>query len=158
MGAIAVQGAVGEIGEKAVTKLTNYNFNSMVLIGGRAIAANALGLHILNVGDRDGDEAFTRTVTFASTDFGISNPKHLRAIEFGMFTEDVFRVFVLTKSGEWREYESPEPQEGQTRIMVPIGSSVEGRYWTVRIESDSFFRLDNVKVRMIVTSSGKIGN
>lgn len=157
MGAVAVQGAIGEIGEKALTKLTNYGYNSLAMICGFAVGVNANGLYLLNVGETDDGEAFPRTITFASTDFGISNPKHLKYIEFGIQIESSFTVSVLTADGEWREYESEPPYEGLTRVRVPIGSKGIGKYWTVKFEASSFFRMDDVEVAMYVTSGGKRG-
>lgn len=156
MGGIAVQGAVGSLGEKATTELT-YAFNSMATINGVALGASSSGLFKLNSGTQDDGEDFTRSFTLATTDFGIHNPKKVRYLYVGIKTDNIFTVLTRVDEGDWRLWPTKPPKKGLHGVRVPIGLSSQGRYWTVKISSKYHFRVAEIKVLPIIRNSGIVG-
>lgn len=155
MCAIAVQGAIGEMGKKATTRLTNYAFNSMAIINGFPFAANASGVYRLNTGDRDTEGEYTRTVIFPETDFNNPNPKRIRFVDIGLRTAHAFTVKTTTDNGEYWEEEYEPVEEGYFTARVPMGRNVEGRYHKIQISSKNFMRIDSVIAVTNITSRGK---
>ena len=155
--AIAVQAAVGGPGSKATTELTNYDFNSMALINGQALGANDDGLYLLNTGTKDGTTSYTRSVTFASSDFGVHNPKRLRFVYIGINTDSKFTVTVSVDEQTARSYSVTPKKTGLQRLRVPIGRDGQGRYWKIKISSAYWFRIDSVEALPVVRSAGIVG-
>ena len=143
MGSIATQTTVGEIGSKAVTELS-YSFASMINVRGFQYGGNSEGLHRLNVEDPAAATTFTRTFTLATTDFGIKVPKRARFLSIGFDADDAFTVSVKLDDKTWRDYPVVPLTTGLQRIRVTIGSSGQGRYFTIKVSSTSKFRIDNI--------------
>jgi len=154
MCALAVQAAVGGIGEKATTILDNYQFNSLIEINGVSLGANSEGLYVLNSGDKDDSIGFTSTVRFAATDFGIHNFKRIRFLYIGVDTSNPFKVKISVDNQEPEIYSIKNQRSGLQRVHVPINRSLRGRYWTVEIISSNWFRIDDIKLLPVILSSG----
>lgn len=154
---IAVQSAVGDVGRKATTELSNFDFNSMAMVNGYPVGASSDGLFLLNTGTTDNDVEFTRSITFATTDFAIKNPKRIRFIYVGIDTDNAFTVSTKVDEGSWRDETVTPAKTGLQRVRVPIGSDGEGRYWTVKVTSVYPFRIDDIKILIYNESTGKVG-
>ena len=156
MGGIAVQGAIGESGRKPTTVLSGFAFNSMATINGVDIGASLTnGLCVLNQGEKDVDAEVQRTVTFATTDFGIKNPKRIRYIYFGISFSSPITVSVAVDDQPERTYTlRPVKASGMQRVKLTIGHNRQGRYWRVKITSDKRFVLDDVETLLVVRTSG----
>lgn len=153
---IAVQGAVGEAGTKATTTLS-YAFNSLAVINGFSFGANSDGLYQINTTNQDAGADYTRSVTFCTTDFGDNNPTRVRFVYVGIDTDNIFTVSVKVDDQAWRNYSQTPPKTGLHRVRVPVGRNGEGRYWTVKVSSDYFFRIDEIKLLLYEQSTGKTG-
>ena len=153
MSSIAIQTAVGKIGEKAVTELT-YGFSSLININGFQFGGNESGLFRLNTEETDNGTKYTRSVTFATIDFGISNPKHGRFIDIGFEATATLVLFVKIDNQAWRNYTVTPLKTGLQRIRIPIGRNGQGRYFTFKLSSNSRFRLDQIDGVFIVRPAG----
>ena len=157
MGAIGVQCAVGATGKKALTKLSNCDFNSMAVINGVPLGANSSGLFKLNDGELESSAAFTRTFILATTDFGIDNQKRVRFVYIGIDTEYEFTLSVKADDQTWRDYTVTPPKTGLQRIRISIGRSGQGRYWTFKISSTNAFVIDKIEAILNARSGGIVG-
>jgi hypothetical protein len=149
---IAVQTAIGGSGSMATTVL-DLSFGDMLNIGSFQYGANDVGLYILNQGDKDADVVYERSFTLAATDFGIRNPKKLRYIYVGYEADGPFTVSVKADESDWKPH-TVSIKKGLGRVRIPIGHSVQGRYWSVKISSTTRFRIDKIDGIFIVRSSG----
>lgn len=154
MSAIAVQTVVGEIGGKATTTLDGYDFNSFATINGFEFGADHNGLHLLNTGDQDNEEDYTRTLTFATTDFGDNNPKRIRFIYVGVEATSPFTLSVKADEQSWRNYTVTPLKTGLQRVRVPVGRDGQGRYWAIKVTATTAFRIDSVDAMIYERSTG----
>jgi len=152
---IAVQGAVGGSGSKATTQLS-YIFNSLAEINGIPFGANSSGLFKLNSGTTDNTSKFVSTFTLATTDFGDGHPKHLRYIYVGVDTDNDFNISIKTDNQINRLLQVSRIKNGLQRIRVQNKYSDVGKYWTISLFSDHFFRVDEIKVIFYRTSYGNL--
>ncbi len=150
MTTIAVQTAVGEIGSKATTELS-FAFNSLLNLGEIQIGTNSDGIYLLNTDD---DESFERTFTLATTDLGIPNPKHARFFHIGIVTDNDFVISVKFDNSAWRNYAVEALKNGLQRIRVPLRQDDQGRYFTLKITSNYWFRIDSIDGDFIIRSNG----
>lgn len=153
MTSIAVQTAVGAIGSKATTELS-YAFASMVNLGSFQFGANADGLFLLNSTNKDNDVVYERSLTFATTSFNIYNPKRGRFIYIGIDTDVSFTVSVKFDNQDWRDYPVELFKTGLQRLKVSIGRNGQGKYFTLKITSNSWFRLDSVEGAFVIRPIG----
>lgn len=156
MSGIAVQGAIGDIGAKATTKLSS-SYNSLATINGVAIGANSSGLHLLNSGNQNNDVDFTKTFTLATTDFGIDNFKRIRFVYIGIDFSSAITLSVKADDQSWRNYTITPKKTGLQKIKKSIGRNGQGRYWTFKISSISAFRIDSLKAAIYVRPIGISG-
>jgi hypothetical protein len=155
---IAVQGAIGAIGQKATTVLSNYNFGSICSINGLSLGIKKdNGLFLLNSGTTDADDNYLRKVVFATTDLGAHNPKRVRFVYVGIDTSTDFVLSVKFDDQDYRDYTVPIKKTGLQRVRVPVGRDGQGRYVTIGISSMHSFRLDSVNLSIYVRSTGIVG-
>lgn len=155
MGAIAVQGAVGQVGSKATTELS-YNFNSMVALpGGFQVGANGNGLFLLNQGELDDGATYERTFTVNTSDYGKQEFKQFRFLYIGFKGDNPFTVLVNTDEQGWRDYTATPGKTGlQRAVQIPVGSNDQGRYWKIKITSNYSFVIDRIDGMFYVRSTG----
>ena len=153
---IAVQTAIGTIGSKATTELS-YAFKSMINAGEFQYGLNQDGIYLLNQGEQDDGETFERSVTFATTDFGVKNPKRVRFIHIGFVADYEFTLAVKIDDQVWRKYTVTPRKTGLQRLRVPIGRNGQGAYITTKITSRSMFRIDMMAGILIVRPTGITG-
>ena len=156
MGAIAVQGAVGDAGNKATTNLPNFNFNSMVTINGFSFGANDTGLYKLNTGNKDDGMLFTKTFTLATTDFADKLPKHVRYIYVSIYTNNDFEVKFKADSQEEKTLSVAKLKDGLQWIRVENIYPDIGKYWTIAVSSKYYFRVDVIKILYYPISTGNL--
>lgn len=153
MATIAIQTAVGPMGQKATT-LLSYGLRSMCNMGKFQYGANEDGLFLLNQGEDDAGRQYERSFTLATSDYGVFQPKRFRFVYIGIEADTAFIVSVKADDQDWRTYRVVPRKTGLQRIRVPIGRDGQGRYWTVRISSTGRFRVDHIDGMMVVRSSG----
>jgi len=153
---LCVQTSVGDVGRKAVS-LHGYNFASLVNSGKFQYGCNNDGIFLLNTGEQDNGVDYTRTVTFASTDFGISSLKRIRFLYFGIDTNEEFTVSVMGDNKVWRDYTVVLSKQGLQEVRRSIGRDGFGRYWKIKISSSNRFRLDSLHGLLIVRQLGLKG-
>ena len=161
MPAIAVQAALGETGRKPVTTIPWFNFNSMAVVNGEPVGANGDGLFMLNVGETNNGAAYTRSITFATTDFKIIEPKWARYIYIGIDSAGANVITIRIKADEQAEsvYTATLNKAGLQRIRVPLSRKAvaQGRYIRVTIEAQSWFRVERVDLEIIIRNKGIVG-
>ena len=161
MPAIAVQSAVGETGRKPVTTIPWCNFSSMAVVNGMPIGASDEGLFLLDAGETNNGTAYTRSVTFATTDFGAIEPKWGRFLYIGIDVATTDTITVKVKADEQTEstYTATTKKTGLQRIRVPLSRKVtaQGRYLRVTIEAQSWFRIERVDMEIIKRNKGIVG-
>lgn len=147
---IAVQTQI----DNAVTNLS-LTFNSMLNTGSFQYGCNNAGLYCLN--KSDSSELVESSVTLATTDLGIKNPKHIRFLYIGIKTDNNFTISVKFDNSLFRDYLVRVPTKGLQRIRIPIGKSQRGRYLTLKVSSKYKFSLDKIEAIIVATSSGIVG-
>ncbi len=154
MEAIAVQSAIGNSGEKPVTKFTDFTFNSLGMINNFPVGVNSTGLFLLNIGDKDNNISFKSTFVLATTDFNLNEFKRLRYIYIGVNTNDSFIISIAVDDSDWIDYLCEITKEGLQKIRIPISRKTQGRYWKIKVTSDYWFRIDYIEILPIVRSTG----
>jgi len=155
--AIAVQGAVGGIGNKATAQFTNYGFQSFAVIDGVPLGANSTGLFRLNTGEQDNGQEYSRSFTPATTDFGISNFKKARKAFLGFSADEEFTLTTTTDDQVSKTRTVDLKKTGLQRRVVALGRKQSGRYWKVKVSSTSAFRFDSIDLLMNIRSAGFAG-
>lgn len=151
-GGLFIQGAVGGLGRKAVAEISD-NYLSVNHTDGVAYGAKADGLYKLDEDYSGG--GFSATIS--SHDFNVSKTKKCRSLYFGIDTDSSFKVYTSVDDGAWVEYDATNVKTGKQRIKVPISHIQRGRYWSVKIESDDYFKLDHIRGVFIELSAGRYG-
>ncbi len=156
MPGIAVQGFMGEAGAKPGTYLDPFDFNSMAVINGVSLGTSAEGLHRLNTGDRDSQKTFQRSLTFATSDFGSEKYKKIRFLYLGLSLSSSINIIISTdRDAQVEEFTVDyEKDDGLQRIRVPVETGQQGRFYTIKIDSGSWFSVDSVEALFIDRPDG----
>jgi len=156
---LAIQGAVGDIGRKAVTLIPGYGFNSLGEINGVRIGASDTGLHKLDSGDLLNSTEFERSFSLKKTDLGY--PQNLKKMLYVYVTcdGDISKMSVHLKADDGDWYAFHRCHAWGRGFRAAVGTPTQGIYWTLKVSSTGWFRVDTVQVRFVVRSSGiqKIG-
>ncbi len=155
--ALAVQAALGNVGEKPVTFLTDYDFNSICSINNQPIAVNSSGIYRLNKGSEDVEQNFVSSFTLATSDFGIQNIKRIRFIYLGLITSSDLDVYIQNERSEPVQYTVKHLRDGFQRIRFPVSRNEQSRYFTIQIKSSGWFTINNIDALLITRSSGITG-
>jgi len=153
---IAVQTKVGAIREKATTELS-LDFDSMVSVNGFEFGANSDGIYLMNTGDDDVSTTVTRTLTFATSDLGIKNFKHVRFLYLGVSTDNDFTVSVKYDRGTFSDYPVSIQTTGLQYVRVPVAYNQQGRYVTIKITATHYLVVDSVEAVLITRPAGVAG-
>jgi hypothetical protein len=154
--AIAVQGAVGDISSKAVTKLTTYDFNSMGVINGVAIGVNENGIFKLN--DSENINVGNYSFTLATSDFGFNNIKRIRYIYIELTaTISPEITFIIDGIPGKRSYLCQLKKSGLQRIRIPISRDEQGTLWAIIFSSNRQFRVNKIEALFNIRSRGVRG-
>jgi hypothetical protein len=136
---LAIQTAIGEVGGKAATALTQ-SYTSMIAFGNFQYGANASGIFLLNQG--------TSTPSFSLFDCDIGTPKDKR-FEYIYVTLDsaistVVTLTVLTDNGVSYPYTVTTALAGVQRLRFKIGRGIKGRVWRVSLSSPAWFEIHQI--------------
>lgn len=146
MSSVAVQTAVGAMGEKATTELS-FGFDSMIDAGDFQYGLNSSGIYLLNQGNDDDGTAFTSTVTVHTSDYGRKNLKRIRYVylEVEVYDDTLFEVGVRPNKGSWTTaYVSTTGAGLKTLRATMPKDGGKGNYHAVRISSTGQFRLHSL--------------
>lgn len=157
MGCLAVQCAVGEIGEKAITELSP-SYESLINTGDFQYGLNASGIFLLNTGNVYSDIAYSKSFTLPKADLGIDENKRLRFLYVKVETYDdaVFTVKAKPDNGAWTTKTKSLTGAQITTMKIPIGSkSCIGDYITVNIASTAQFRIHEITGLVIPIASAR---
>lgn len=147
MGCLAVQCAIGEIGEKALTELSP-SYESLVNTGNFQYGLNSDGIYLLNIGNTYTAEEFFKSFTLATSDLNIDLDKRLRFIylKVEVYGNATFIIKAKADGGDWSTVTKPVTGAGIKRIKVVFGSSsCIGDYITLNIGSTAQFRIHKIK-------------
>ncbi len=158
MTSIAVQSAVGASSSKAVTELT-YNFSSIINTGKFQYGLNREGIFLLNNGDTDDGELYSRSFTLATTDLDVVNMKRARKLLIGIDTRKEFTVSITFDNNNWRHYTRVPEKLGLQTLEISIGrgrltQGGSGRYVTIKVTSMYRFRVDHILGNFFVRPRG----
>ena len=146
MGCIAVQCAVGEIGEKALTELSP-SYESLINTGKFQYGLNDDGIYLLNTGNVYSNVTFTSSLTLGTTDFGIDTSKRLRFLylKVEVMTDSTFTIKTKADGGSWETTTENVIGAGIKLIKVIFGhTTCLGDYITINIASTAQFRLHKI--------------
>lgn len=146
MGCIAVQCAVGDIGEKALTELSP-SYESLINTGSFQYGLNSDGIYLLNNGNLYASESFTSSFTLATSDLGINASKRLRFIylKVEVYNATTFTIQAKPDDGTYSMVTKTVDGAGIKMIKVTFGSeSCIGDYITINISSTSQFRIHEI--------------
>jgi hypothetical protein len=88
----------------------------------------------------------TKTVTFATTNYGITQDKKHRYLYIVIDTDHAFTVTITTNQSASVVYTVTPNSTGYQLIKLPIQYSQTGIYWTVSISSEYDFVLEKLSV------------
>jgi len=151
------QGAIGGTGEKPTTFFSGWDFNSMAKVNGIPLGANSDGIFQLNTTEKDAGVNYTRTITFATSDFNIDNNKLLIFLYFGFITNYSFTVEVKFDDGSWNIYSIVPASSGLQRRRLMLDMNSRGFYHTIRVSSTTAFKLNYIKGLITIRPSGLVG-
>lgn len=141
----------------AVTQYSNYPFNSIAYGENGIFGSSEDGIFKLEEGKLDNGEEIESFFEFWIGDLGVINVKRIRAIHFGgQFGGDV--VATLTDDDGVSEsfnvtIEKISGQRAGARVFIP--RTQIGRYWKLKVASDSDFAVDRIDVTWNIMSGTK---
>lgn len=156
MTTIAVQTAIGDIGEKATTELS-YLFDDLINCGKFQYGLNSSGIHLLNTGDTDNGSDFTSSITYQTSDYGVKNNKRFRYVylQVELFESTTFTISIKPNKGSWITKSVIVSGTGLQTISFTIPRlNGLGNYHTVKLESLSQFRIHAVHGLIKVKPAG----
>ena len=128
----------------AASQYCRYSFDSMVKFGGMYLGAGEEGLFTLEDADTDDGVRIDSIVELATTDFGISHQKRIRALYVGYETsgnlkvtlsndEDNEREYILVPTNIGEVFFDPTKQHGS---KIKVDRDGKGRYWKVKMKNE----------------------
>jgi hypothetical protein len=88
----------------------------------------------------------TKTVTFATTNYGVTQDKKHRYLYILIDTDYAFTVTITTDRSASVVYTVTPNGTGYQLIKMPIQYSQTGIYWTINISSEYDFILEKLSV------------
>ncbi len=144
-----------ELTGQRVSQYTNFDFNSICMLGDRCFAAGDDGLFEVGVGDVDTSGAgvetgIVSTFELATSDFGIDTHKQLRRVHIGGEITDEMEVFVKCADDytETVRSEDVTKENLQHGIDFDFSHSCRGRYLSVGVNNvnGGDFSIDSITV------------
>jgi hypothetical protein len=136
---------------QALTRYTNFPFNSFAVFGGRYLGASDDGIFELT-GDTDAGVAIDAAARFGITDMNTSRVKRVEYVYIGARTakgEKALLLRVTTNETRQRDYGvKASISDGLHTTRVELGMGVESRYWQfeLRNRGGADFSVDTVDV------------
>lgn len=139
----------------AHTQYQGFDFTSMCKFADRYIGANDSGLHVLFEDSLDDGVEINAFFELVKTDFGVSNPKHLRRVYVGFSATGNLQIsFTVDGDESTRTFylQQVDDDDVMGGNVAPIGRDVEGRYWTIRVDNVNGcdFTIDRIQASMYV--------
>lgn len=137
----------------ALTKYTNFPFNSFAVFQGRYLGASADGIFEL-VGDTDAGVPIAAAARFGITDMNTSRVKRVDRVYVGYRTNvgSALLLRVTTNETQQRDYAVPPARTGGLHgAHTTLGKGVEARYWQFELQNryGADFSIDTLEVRPI---------
>lgn len=143
----------------ASTQYRNFDFNSMCVFNGKALAANTDGIFSLDDAETDNTTIIPAHVEFPTNDLGGLIAKRFRKLYVGYETSGSIKVSVSVDGGDYEAFTLSAATTGQVqhRGILPMSRSQKGVYWIFKIENVAGcdFSLDNIEGIPIVLSKGR---
>lgn len=144
-----------------VTQVSGLNFNSLArLQDGSIVGAKSDGSYILDSGGSDAGTNIDAFFEFPRTDFGAANQKRLRKAVIGMEADGLQIFKVKDDEGSYvsRDVLLPIDSQKSEGLVVPLGRSQKGRYFTIRWENfmGSDFSVDAIDL-LVTLLAKKVG-
>lgn len=155
MGCLAVQCAIGEIGEKALTELSP-SYESLINTGDFQYGLNSSGIFLLNTGNVYSDVAYTKSFTLPKTSLGVDDNKRLRFLYIKVETYDdaTFTIKAKPDNGAWTADTLSVVGADIRTLKAIFGSkSCISDYITVNISSTARFRIHQITGLVIPKAS-----
>ena len=132
----------------AVTEYSNFNFNSMAMIGDSMFAADANGIHLVG-GSLDGSAKIEATAKTMATDFDTGQLKTITSCHTN-FPEAMIRL-VKDKTDE-------SPWSLTDGKRAKFGRGVKGKYWAIEMKNrvGGDFDVDSLEFRALVTKTRRV--
>lgn len=139
-----------QIERGALTRYTNFPFNSFAVFAGRHLAAGPDGIFELT-GDTDAGTAIDSIARFGKTDLGTSRVKRVEHVYIGYRVVKGAKALLLRTyvDGKTRDYGTKPAVSGELHTTrVDLGMGVEARYWQfeLRNRDGADFSVDTVEV------------
>lgn len=139
-----------QIERMALTKYTNFPFNSFAVFRGRYLGASADGIFEL-VGDDDAGTPIAAAARFGITDMNTSRVKRVDRVYIGYRTNvgSALLLRVTTNETQQRDYAVPPARTGGLHgAHTTLGMGVEARYWQFELQNrfGADFSVDTVEV------------
>ncbi len=118
---------------KGTSQYTNYDFSSLIRFGDVYLGCNKNGIFRLG-GDADDGEEIKGWVKTGNVDFGISNPKKVRAGYLGYMSTEEIDVTLEAEDGSSYTARLRKGTELQGK-KFPVSRNVKGRFVSCKIEN-----------------------
>jgi hypothetical protein len=143
------------LGNNALSQFLNHDFTTMCVFGGRVLAGNSSGIHLLDEQETDDGDIIPSLVEWPRTDFGVSNQKKLRKMYVGYKSKGDLLLKIRADEGDWEEFDLSENDASSIRQaskVIDIPRSIMGRYWEFAIENVKGvdFSVDHIQVMLVV--------
>lgn len=143
----------------APTQYRNFDFNSMCVFNGVALAANVDGLFTMDDAETDNGTEIDSYIEFPTSDLGVLTAKRFRKVYIGYETSGSIKVTVKVDGGADQSYTLSPDQVGQIqhRGILPMSRSQKGVYWIFKVENvdGADFSVDNIEGIPVVMTKGR---
>lgn len=135
---------VANIATQAHSRYAGFGFNSFCRYDGKYYGCKSDGIYELT-GDTDGADPIPCTVTFAETDFGVSNLKRFESVYIGVKASGQLVLKVVQDSANVYHYNVIPSGNDSRAARAVLGRGLTGRYWQLELASDTErFELDSI--------------
>lgn len=142
---LAVQGALGELGEKACTEL-GWRYESLVNLGQVQFGLNDTGIYLLNLGYTDADGPYLSRVVFPETDLGDERRKTYRFVYLEL---DAPKDVEFTVQVNGVEGKKTTPVDGIQTLRIPIEKEVGEVSHSVSVQATGKYKLNKIFIRSV---------
>ncbi|CAG36725.1 hypothetical protein [Desulfotalea psychrophila] len=147
-GGMHVQGAVGEVGSKAVSE-NSLQTRSILAVADQTYIAGFDGLYNLEKSIKSGKE---KCFAFATTDFGNKNQKSINSAYLRLQGIGDYELLVMAdRNGQWHSYPFEVKNEGMCEVRVKVGKGLVGRYMTLKVVSCACFEIEQIDLSIMIS-------
>jgi hypothetical protein len=132
----------------------NCDFASMAKIGGQYVGAGESGLMRLESGDFDNGAPIEAFFELATSDWGVSEQKRVRALYLGYESDGNLMVTVRDDDGNERSFTVAPNHSANLQHSAKVSGARDGkgRYWMIRVDNvnGADFSIDSIHVLPVV--------